>query len=124
ASLPVPTVDGLLSVDGEAAFGALLQSLYADAPGTRVTALLESAHMPALLIDVGDQFMGRRQAMALLRHRLAMLFEKAGASADAWDVRTDHVAGDRIALGYGVRASLRKTLLAACDSAGIQCKAL
>jgi hypothetical protein len=47
---------------------------------------------------------------ALLRHRLALLYDDPIDPVSGWDVRVDHRAGETLALGYGFSPRLRAAL--------------
>jgi len=103
---------------------AALQSLYVDKPKSTVTLLMESAVMPAQLVEVGADAWAPSQVLMLLRHRLNALYGEAGMTLDAWDARIDYKAGEPFALGYGLPTSLKLGLIKACQSAGIECVGL
>jgi len=103
---------------------AALRVLYADKPLCGVTLLVESALMPTLLLEAGLELWTPTQMTMLLRHRLSSLYAKPGATTAAWDVRIDFLAGESHGLGFGMDSSLRYTLVQACSSAGIKCRAL
>ncbi len=101
-----------------------LRTVYADKPRSAVTLLLESALMPALLLEAGPELWAPAQVQALLQHRLVALYGAPGEPPDAWDTRIDHLAGEQFTLGFGLRTSLKHTILSACASVGIDCRRL
>jgi hypothetical protein len=79
------------------------------ADGARaVDVVVESSWLPILSIEPGPTLLARAQVEALLRHRLALLF--GDAPPDAWSVQVEHRAGERHALGYALRPSVKQAL--------------
>ena len=103
---------------------AALRGLYAEAPRSPVTLLVETALMPALLVEAGAELWSRSQMQALLRHRLNHLYAQPNAPVEAWDTRIDFVAGESHGLGFGMTTALRHALVQSCASVGIECRAL
>jgi hypothetical protein len=104
---------------------AALQALYAGRKSAgAVTLVLESALMPALLVETGAELWTPAQVQQLVRHRLGALYGAPGAAADAWDVRIDYRIGERFALGYGLPVALAGALAGACAAAGLRCRHL
>ena len=101
-----------------------LRAILQDPTRTRVTLLLESALMPALLIEAGADLWRPTQIQSLLRHRLDALYTQPGKQAHAWETRVDFAAGEPAALGFGLPATLKDTLGQACASARVDCRGM
>ena len=90
------------------------------APSRHVDLVLESAWLPAILLDVGPTLWSTRQVEALLRHRLAQLYDERDDPVSAWSVQLDHRAGDLQGLGYALAPSVRDALAKAAAAAGLR----
>ena len=125
AHCAVPARAYVLAAAGQRAdLETSLRGLYAEAPRSAVTLLVETALMPALLIEAGAELWSPSQMRTLLRHRLNHLYAKPNSPVEAWDTRIDFVAGESHGLGFGMRTSLRHALVHSCASVGIECRAL
>ncbi len=83
-----------------------------------VDVVLESAWLPAMVIETGRTSWSRGQAENLMRHRFTELHMRAGAPVDDWKLQLDHRPGDAQALGYGLASSTRQAVLGATAAAG------
>ena len=101
---------------------AALVALFVDQPKPGVTLLLESALMPVLLVEAGRELWRPAQMQALLRHRLDALYAQPGSASEPWETRIDFIAGEPTALGFGIQASLKTALVAACAAAQVECR--
>lgn len=89
---------------------------------SRLDAVIESAWLPVMLLDVGQTLWSRGQVEALLRHRLTQLYgDRDGLVCD---VQLDHRAGDAVGLGYGLAPSVKQVVLDAVAAAGIRLASL
>lgn len=102
---------------------AALQGLYAQRPAVKATLVLESAWLPLMLVDTGVA-LAAAEVQALVRHRLGLLYAEGGEPVASWDLRVEHSAGDRFALGYGLPSSLKQSLLEAAQGIGLEWGAL
>lgn len=118
-SQKLPTDRALQSVDILPA----LTALFAQPPKHGVTLLLESAWLPVVLVDVGVSLLRTAQLEALVRHRLGLLYDSPDDPV-GWDVRLEHRAGDRHALGYGLPLRLKESLVAASEPLGVRWQAM
>jgi hypothetical protein len=95
-----------------------------DEPSTatsrHVDLVLESAWLPVILLDVGTTLWSTRQVEALLRHRLAQLYDERDDPVSEWAVQLDHRAGDLQGLGYALAPIVRDALANAAAAAGLQ----
>ena len=105
------------NVDGLA---PALRSLYSQAPARPIDVVIESALLPLLLADTGERVWSPAQAEALIRHRFGLLCDRGTEPVDQWDVRVDHRAGERHALGYGMPAALKRGLAEAAQQLGLR----
>ena len=112
------------AIETPACLGQALTGLCSDKPRAKVTLVLESAWLPLLLADAGGALLGTDEAEALLRHRLSAHHAGQGDDLSAWDIRVDHRAGDRFALGYGLSPQIKQALLDAAERAGLRLDAL
>ena len=107
-----------------AALPTALRALYAQpAPGS-VTLVLESAWLPLMLVDTGGSLRESAQVEALMRHRFGLVHAERDTAISEWDVRIDHRAGERWALGYGLAPAVRQALDAAQTELNLRCAAL
>ena len=98
--------------------------LFPNPPQMKITVLLESAWLPVLLLEVGATLWTPAQVEPLLRHRLHSLYgEPQGMPVD-WELRLDYVPGQPFALGYGIPAHLRQSLVAVGQALGLRWAAL
>ncbi|MBX3475892.1 MAG: hypothetical protein KF754_16100 [Planctomycetes bacterium] len=117
---PVPTD----VIDAPEGLAQAVAALYADKPRCKVTLLLESAWSPLLLADTGGVVWGDGPVSALVRHRLGLLYGSLDEDVAAWDIRVDHRAGDRYALGFGLSPRIKQGLLGAAQNAGLTLEAM
>ena len=94
----------------------------ADKRARAVDAVLESAWLPVMLLDVGQTLWSRGQVEALLRHRLMRLY--GDRDGPIWDLQLDHRAGDAVGLGYGLTPSVKQLVLGAVAAAGMRLASL
>jgi len=88
-----------------------------------LTAVLESVWMPLLLVETGTQPLRRSALAALVRHRLALLYDE-GSPAAQWDLRCDYAPGDSRALSYALAPHVRAALVEAGTAAGLTWRAI
>ena len=112
------------AIQTPACLGHALTELCSDKPRGKINLVLESAWLPLLLADTGGALLGADEAEALMRHRLSGHHGGQGDDLSAWDIRVDHLAGDRFALGYGLSQQIKQTLLDAAERAGLRLEAL
>jgi hypothetical protein len=120
STLPLPG-DGSAHLDS---LGQALSALYTDKPQGTVSVVLESAWAPLLLADTGGVLWGDGPVTALVRHRLDALYGSATDDVATWEVRVDHRAGDRFALGYGMSSRVKQALVSAAEQAGLKLDSL
>lgn len=116
------------TVPREGALAASVRSLLATATTTTLAArqaarstidvVLESAWLPTLLLEVGRTVMSERQNETLLRHRLSLLYGRAGDPVETWTTRVDYRPGEAHAMGFGLAPSVRQAVTAAVESVG------
>lgn len=110
----------------EAALSQVLDRTGADGslrkPSPRLDAVLESAWLPVLALDIGQALWSRRQLEALLRHRLGQLYGER--EVQAWDLQLDHRAGDAHGLGYGLAPVVKQAVDRAVAAAGVRLASL
>lgn len=97
-----------------------LHALYPAKPRRSITVLLDSVWLPVLLADVGTAPWTAAQVEPLLRHRLHLLQGGQSASAPDWELRVDHRAGDRFALGYGLPLGLKQLFVDVGGALGLR----
>jgi hypothetical protein len=107
-----------------AQLGEAIRSLLAGGAGPQVHAVLESAWVPVMLVETGTAVWRPADVEALLRHRMGLLYDEPADPVAAWDVRVDHRAGERHALGYGFSPRLREALAEAASAAGCEWSSL
>lgn len=118
---------------GETSFGVALGALLEEAAHTseavanagtkaltRADLVVESAWLPMMLLETGNQLWSRMQVEALLRHRFGLLFDAPGASIGDWELMVDHRAGDAQGLGYGLPPAVKAAVSAAATRAGVR----
>jgi hypothetical protein len=120
ASWPLPTN----AIQAPACLGQALTELCSDKPSVKLSLVLESAWLPALLADTGAALLSADEVEGLMRHRLSAHHAGQGSDLSAWNVRVDHRAGDRFALGYGLSPEIKQPLLDAAERAGVRLDAL
>lgn len=98
--------------------------LFAGHVDRSATLILESAWMPVMLVEVGEDCWRPEQVRTLVRHRIATLFGEVGGLVTAWDARLDYQAGDRFALGYGLPFAFKQRLEEACARNAVRCDGL
>lgn len=76
--------------------------------------VLESAWLPVMLLPADQSLWTTSRLQALLRHRLADLYDGANDPVATWGLRVDHRAGEAQALGYGLAQSIRAAVIEAC----------
>ena len=101
-----------------------IEGLWREPIHDAVTAVIESAWLPLMLVDTGGA--GWRMAFleALLRHRFSLLYDDAGTTVAEWDVRVDHRPGETWALGYGCSPRLMATLTESARKCGFKWRAV
>lgn len=92
---------------------AAVKGLYPGKPAGKVTLIVESAWLPLLLADTGGALGSKAQVEALIRHRLELLYGDSGEAVSDWELRVDHRAGRRFALGYGLSPRVKQGLVEA-----------
>ena len=120
ASAALPTGRSLKPSD----LAPAIAELYRDKPSAGISLVLESAWLPIMLVDTGTSVLSTRQIQMLVRHRLGLLYGASDDPVSGWDVRVEHRAGDRHALGYGLSGRLKDVLLATAQSVGIEWRAM
>jgi hypothetical protein len=101
-----------------------LQALYPTPSAAEITAVFESVWLPLILVEVGPTLWKPTQIEALLRHRLNLAYGQASIPAAGWELRADHVAGERFALGYGLQFPLKQCFVEAGSCLGLKWAAL
>lgn len=86
----------------EALTDALAQLFPRPPQGGGVEVVLESTWLPVMLAETGGVLVSEAEAEALLRHRLAQLYDTPHDPVVKWDVRVSFSPGDALALGYGL----------------------
>jgi hypothetical protein len=87
-------------------------------PLLRADLVLESAWLPVTLFETGPSLWSRSQVEALLRHRLARLFDAAGEPVATWELLIDHRAGEAQGLGFGLPPAIKTALSSASAELG------
>jgi len=85
-----------------------------------VTALIESAWAPVVLVDTGAGLLRQAQLTELVRHRFRLTYDRIDDPVAAWSVRVDHRAGDRHALGFALSPQVRNAVVTAASAAGVK----
>jgi hypothetical protein len=86
----------------------------------RVDAVIESAWLPVMLLAPGTE---RRQVAAieaLLRERLAALYDTSDDPVARWQLRIDGLPGDRQVRGYGLPMRMRECMARGLSVAGVE----
>lgn len=92
------------------------------APGVDV--LLETAWLPAVLLNVGAAVLSAPKIQNLLRHRLRQIQGDAGQRNGEWTLLTDYRAGDALTLGYGLPSQTREAVVQTASAAGVKLASL
>lgn len=103
-----------------AALTEALAQVYPSAPQGGVEVVLESTWLPVMLAQTGGVLVSEAQAAALLRHRLAQLYDSPNDPVALWDVRVDFKPGDELALGYGLSPQVSSALNQAASRLGFK----
>ncbi len=101
------------------ALNEALSQLYPSAPQGGVEVVLESTWLPVMLAETGGVLVSEAQAVALLRHRLAQLYDSPSDPVTLWDVRVSFHPGDALALGYGLSPQVSSALNQAAARLGL-----
>lgn len=128
-------VGGVLTLGGSEALGpdageqahALVpaaRALYANAPGKKVTLLLESAWLPVMSVDTGAALLSPAQLDALVRHRFGLHHGDIRDPVSALELRIEHQAGRRHALAYGLSPRVKQALIEAGEAIGVKWAAM
>ncbi len=115
-----------VTIDGSADLrGAVQLALEGESP-TRapVDVVVESAWMPVVLLEPGPQLLRREQVEALLRHRLARVYDERTEAVSNWALQLDHRPGDAYGLGFGLPPSVRAAIEAGAQASGRQLASL
>ena len=107
-----------------ASLASTLQALYPTPSAAAITVVLESIWLPLVLAEVGPALWKPAQVKALMQHRLNLAHGQAVDSASSWDLRVNHLAGERFALGYGLHPSLKQSFVEAGKPLGLKWAAL
>lgn len=83
-----------------------------------VDVVLESAWLPVVLLDTGRELWRPAQVEALLRHRLARVYDERGDAVAGWELSVDHRAGDALGLGFGLSPLVKTAVVSAVAAAG------
>ena len=103
----------------EAELRSWLQSLDSEIARSKpVDVVLESAWLPAMLVEAGRSTWNRDQVERLLRHRITELYLQPGAPIDGWGLQLDHRPGDAQALGYALAPTTQQAVTGAMVAAG------
>lgn len=108
------TIDG--SVDLRGAVQSALQG--ASPMRAPVDVVVESAWIPVVLLEPGPQLLRREQVEALLRHRLARVYDERTEAVANWALQLDHRPGDAYGLGFGLSPSVRAAIEAGVQASG------
>lgn len=106
------------------ALSEALNKLYPTPPQNDIEIVLESAWLPLMLVETAGVLVSDAQAIALLRHRFARLYDSPNDPVATWDVRVHFVAGGELALGYGLSPQVKGALTAAADALGLKVAAI
>ena len=101
------------------ALAPALRELLAAGSSRRAHLVVESAWLPVLRLETGALW-SRAQLQALLRYRLAQLFDEPGRPAIAWELMLDHRAGEKQAIGYGLAPAVKEIVARAGAEAGVR----
>lgn len=118
ASQPLETSGAVIQLP------AAVEALLSGKGASSIVVVLESAWVPLLLANTGNSVWRPTELEALLRHRLALLYDDPVDPVSEWDVRVDHRAGEALALGYGFSPRLRAALSEAFHASGREWAAL
>ncbi|QTN25664.1 hypothetical protein HZ992_12220 [Rhizobacter sp. AJA081-3] len=80
--------------------------------------VLESAWLPVVLLDTGRELWRPAQVEALLRHRLARVYDERGDAVAGWELSIDHRAGDAQGLGFGLSPLVKSAVVSAVAASG------
>jgi hypothetical protein len=114
----------LAAPNDSSALHAALVSLFAQAAGDRprrVAAVLESAWMPVMHLDVRASLWAPAQVEALLRHRVMELYGERGGEPNNWLLQLDYRAGASDAVGYALTPTIKEVVVDAVAAAGRRC---
>lgn len=89
-----------------------------------IDVVFESAWLPIMLIEAADSLWSRKALEALLRHRLAQIYNDPSHPVAAWDLQLDHRPGDARSLGYGLVPSVKQATIDAVTAAGLRLASL
>jgi hypothetical protein len=103
-----------------AALTEALRQIYLSPPQGSVEVVLESTWLPVMLVQTGGVLVSEGQAVALLRHRLAQLYDSPSDPVALWDVRVSFNPGDALALGYGLSPQVSSALNQAATRLGFK----
>lgn len=106
------------------ALSVALAKLYPTSPQNGIEIVLESAWLPLMLVETGGVLVSEVQAIALLRHRFARLYDSPNDPVASWDVRANFEAEGALALGYGLSPQVKGALKAAADALGLKILAI
>jgi hypothetical protein len=106
------------------ALSVALAKLYPTPPKYGIEIVLESAWLPLMLVETGGVLVSEAQAIALLRHRFARLYDSPNDPVASWDVRAHFKAGDALALGYGLSPQVRGGLTTAANALSLKISAI
>lgn len=106
------------------ALSVALAKLYPTPPQNGIDIVLESTWLPLVMVETGGVLVSEAQAIALLRHRFARLYDGPNDPVASWDVRAQYEAGGALALGYGLSPQVRGALKSAADALGLKVVAI
>lgn len=114
-------LEGSRATQLAAALGGLLAETNtaseAAAKASVIDVVLESAWLPVVLLDTGRELWRPAQVEALLRHRLARVYDERGDAVTGWELSIDHRAGDAQGLGFGLSPLVKSTVVSAVSAA-------
>ena len=85
-----------------------------------VTIAFESAWMPVVFVDAGDEILLPAQMEQFIRHRLSLYGPDSFGLRSSWDVRSEHRVGSRQSMGYGLPLLVKAAVVDATRAADIR----
>jgi hypothetical protein len=100
-----------------------LLALFPEGAASSVTVLLESAWLPAMLVDTGSGYLSKKQLEALVRYRMGLAYDDGLSPVAGWELRVEYRAGHRNAMAYGLALDFKQALQEAGERAGVKWEA-
>lgn len=108
------------ALGGEGYVRAAVQEVLAGEVASRVAVdvVVESAWLPVVLLEPGPNLLRREQVEALLRHRLARVYDERADAVANWALNLEHRAGDAYGLGFSLSPLVKAPIEAGAQASG------